>query len=40
VEVASKAKTRMNSLFGAIFGLESLKRDIFMNWPSENPHFY
>jgi hypothetical protein len=34
------AKTRMNSWFGAIFSLESLKIGLFMDWLSENPYFY
>jgi hypothetical protein len=34
------AKTRMNSWYGANLGLESLKIGLFMNWLSENLHFY
>jgi hypothetical protein len=40
VKAVIDAETRMNSRFGANFGLGSLKIGLFMNWLSENPYFY
>jgi hypothetical protein len=40
VEAVFDAKTRMNSWFGALLGLESLIIGHFMSLLSKNPHFY